>query len=140
MSKRAPLKVVIVGGGIGGLVLANCLQHTNIDFVVIEKRERLDPDTGASIGILPNGARILDQIDCYKDLLEATASMKTSGSHRHDGSLIGSISDSLQLMHVRYVSEIIKWIALNVLMSYENWLRRRVSRTHIVATYSRRPH
>ncbi|KAF7195175.1 FAD-dependent monooxygenase BOA8 [Pseudocercospora fuligena] len=101
MSKKAPLKVIIVGGGIGGLVLANCLQHTNIDFVLVEKRDRLDPETGASIGILPNGARILDQIGCYEDLLEATASMKTSGSHRHDGSLIGSISDSLQLMHVR---------------------------------------
>lgn len=105
MSQKAPLKVIIVGGGIAGLALANCLQNTNIEFVVIEKRETLDPETGASIGILPNGARVLDQIDCYEDLLKATASMKTSGSHRHDGSLIGNISDSLQLMHVRYVLE-----------------------------------
>ena len=42
----------------------------------------------------------------WQDLLKVTASMKTSGSHRQDGSLIGSISDSLQLMHVRYV---FKW-------------------------------
>lgn len=101
-AQKRPLKVIIVGGGIGGLVLANCLQHTNIEFTLVEKRDRLDVESGASIGILPNGARVLDQIGCYEDLLEATASMKTSGSHRYDGSLIGGISDSLQLMHVRY--------------------------------------
>lgn len=94
-------KVIIVEGGIGGLALADCLQQTGIEFVLVEKDKRLDPETGASIGILPNGARVLDQVGCYEDLLRVPASMKISGSHRHDGSLIGNIPDSLQLMHVR---------------------------------------
>lgn len=96
-------KVVIIGGGIGGLTLAISLQHAGIDFVVVEKGKCLDPQVGASIGILPNGARILDQIGCFDDLRDLTVSMEVSATRRADGSLIGSLSDTLKLIERRSV-------------------------------------
>ncbi|BCS05511.1 FAD-dependent oxidoreductase [Aspergillus luchuensis] len=62
-------RVVIVGGSIAGLTLAHCLLRNNIDFVVLESHADIAPQVGASIGILPNGARILDQLGLYDDVL-----------------------------------------------------------------------
>ncbi|KAE9368350.1 FAD/NAD(P)-binding domain-containing protein [Stipitochalara longipes BDJ] len=61
-------KVIIVGGGICGLTLANCLQHANIDFVVLESRDKIGLHPGAGVSIEPPGARILDQLGVYADL------------------------------------------------------------------------
>ena len=61
-------KVIIVGGGICGLALANCLQHANIDFVVLESREQIGLHPGAGVSIEPPGARILDQLGVYAEL------------------------------------------------------------------------
>jgi 2-polyprenyl-6-methoxyphenol hydroxylase-like FAD-dependent oxidoreductase len=47
----ANLRVIIVGGGIGGLTLANCLQHANIDFVLLESREKIGMHFGAGVGV-----------------------------------------------------------------------------------------
>jgi len=55
------LKVIIVGGSVAGLTLAHCLHHSNIDFVLLEARKEIAPQVGASIVVLPNGARVLDQ-------------------------------------------------------------------------------
>jgi len=64
------LRVIIVGGGITGLTLAHSLHHSNIDYVVLEKREEIAPQVGASIVVLPNGARILDQLGILDHLLD----------------------------------------------------------------------
>jgi 2-polyprenyl-6-methoxyphenol hydroxylase-like FAD-dependent oxidoreductase len=55
------LKVIIVGGSVAGLTLAHCLHHSSIDFVLLEARKEIAPQVGASIVVLPNGARVLDQ-------------------------------------------------------------------------------
>jgi 2-polyprenyl-6-methoxyphenol hydroxylase-like FAD-dependent oxidoreductase len=47
----ANFRVIIVGGGIGGLTLANCLQHANIDFVLLESREKIGMHFGAGVGV-----------------------------------------------------------------------------------------
>lgn len=62
-------RVVIVGGSIAGLTLAHCLLRNNIDFVVLESHADIAPQIGASNGIPPNGARILDQLGLYDDNL-----------------------------------------------------------------------
>ncbi|KAH0593199.1 hypothetical protein MHUMG1_08921 [Metarhizium humberi] len=61
-------KVIIVGGSVAGLVLAHCLQHLGIEYVVLEKRHEISPQEGASIGIMPNGGRILDQLGLYDQI------------------------------------------------------------------------
>ncbi|KAK1675242.1 hypothetical protein BDP55DRAFT_715840 [Colletotrichum godetiae] len=59
-------KIVIVGGSVAGLALANMLEKFNIDYVVLEAYPEIAPQVGASIGLLPNGLRILDQLGCYE--------------------------------------------------------------------------
>ena len=62
----ASFKVIIVGGSIAGLILAHCLERANIDYLVLEKHHEIAPQVGASVGIMPNGARILDQLGLLK--------------------------------------------------------------------------
>lgn len=72
MSKQRPtsFRVIIVGAGIGGLTLANCLQHAGIDFLVLERREKIGLHVGAGVAMEPNGDRILDQLGVRSDLEE----------------------------------------------------------------------
>jgi 2-polyprenyl-6-methoxyphenol hydroxylase-like FAD-dependent oxidoreductase len=61
-------RVVIAGASIAGLSLALALERSGIDFVVLEAHPSIAPQVGASIAVLPNGARVLDQLGCYKDI------------------------------------------------------------------------
>ncbi|KAI9655144.1 MAG: hypothetical protein M1821_005627 [Bathelium mastoideum] len=65
--EQQPCKVIIVGGSIAGLSLANMLERVGIDFVVLEAYKEIAPQVGASITIWPHFARILDQIGCWSN-------------------------------------------------------------------------
>ncbi|KAJ5175581.1 uncharacterized protein N7482_001458 [Penicillium canariense] len=65
---KPAFKVIIAGGSIAGLALAHCLYHAGIDFIVLEKRHEIGLQEGASVGIMPNGGRILDQLGLYSGL------------------------------------------------------------------------
>ncbi|CAK7205375.1 hypothetical protein SEUCBS139899_008145 [Sporothrix eucalyptigena] len=67
---KAGFKVLIGGGSITGLTLANMLQLYDIDFLVLEAWEEITPQVGASIGILPHGNRILDQLGLFQKILD----------------------------------------------------------------------
>jgi 2-polyprenyl-6-methoxyphenol hydroxylase-like FAD-dependent oxidoreductase len=69
--KHRHTTVLIVGGSIAGLTLANTLEQLGIDYLVLEKYRKIAPDVGASICIFPNGFRILDQLGCYNRIMEA---------------------------------------------------------------------
>ena len=60
--------VVIVGGGIAGLFLANALEQQEISYVLLESGKDIAPQLGASIGLLPHGFRLLDQIGVLSEL------------------------------------------------------------------------
>ncbi|KAK2048778.1 FAD/NAD(P)-binding domain-containing protein [Colletotrichum somersetense] len=66
---EAKRQVVIVGGGITGLTLALMLQNSGIDYLLLEAYGTVTPNVGASIGLYPNGLRILDQLGCWEDIL-----------------------------------------------------------------------
>ncbi|KAL8689123.1 MAG: hypothetical protein Q9218_005135 [Villophora microphyllina] len=66
---HSSFRIIIVGGSIAGLVLAHCLDRAGIDYVVLEGRDEIAPQVGASVGIMPNGARILDQLALF-DMVE----------------------------------------------------------------------
>jgi 2-polyprenyl-6-methoxyphenol hydroxylase-like FAD-dependent oxidoreductase len=57
-------KVIIVGGGVSGLTLANALERAQVDYVLLESKSEFAPVLGASIALGPNGNRILDQLSC----------------------------------------------------------------------------
>lgn len=63
-------QIAIVGGGIAGLVLANMLEQLDISYFVLESYSSIAPPSAASIGLMPNGLRILDQIGVYEKLQE----------------------------------------------------------------------
>lgn len=67
MAKK-PFTVLIAGGGIAGLTLANMLERIGVDYLILEAYREMAPQVGASIGILPNGSRVLDQIGLYEDI------------------------------------------------------------------------
>jgi 2-polyprenyl-6-methoxyphenol hydroxylase-like FAD-dependent oxidoreductase len=100
-SKRECFRVIISGGGIAGLSLANALQHAGIDYVLLEARGVIAPQVGASIGINPNGSRILDQLGCYDEILDKTEPLIWGGSHYENGDYIGVKSDGPQLIGAR---------------------------------------
>ncbi|KAK1462251.1 hypothetical protein CMEL01_14218 [Colletotrichum melonis] len=77
MAQHKPFKVVIVGGSIAGLTLANMLQVNDIDFVVLERHPEIAPQVGASIGLLPHGNRILDQLGVFDRLMALSTPVDT---------------------------------------------------------------
>lgn len=96
-------RVLIVGGSVAGLTLAHCLLKNGIDFVVLEANEDIAPPVGASIGILPNGARILDQLGLFDDVFDAVEPLQRSSFWGDSGNLIMS-SDTPKILTERYVS------------------------------------
>lgn len=71
MDTSKKFKVVIIGGSIAGLTLAHCLSKLGIDYVVLEKRREVAPQEGASVGIMPNGGRILEQLGLFDNVERA---------------------------------------------------------------------
>lgn len=65
---RTHKTVGIVGGGIAGLTLARMLELANIPYCLWEAYNSFMPSAGASIGLMPNGLRILDQIGVIGEL------------------------------------------------------------------------
>jgi 2-polyprenyl-6-methoxyphenol hydroxylase-like FAD-dependent oxidoreductase len=58
----APFTVIIIGGSVAGLTLANILERYDIEYILLEKYKEIGPQLGASIGILPYGSQVLDQL------------------------------------------------------------------------------
>ncbi|KAJ0355425.1 hypothetical protein COL154_011356 [Colletotrichum chrysophilum] len=75
-------KVIIVGGSVAGLTLANILERLGVDFTLLEAYPEIAPQVGASIGLLPNGFRILDQIQCYEPIREIAGDFYLQASYR----------------------------------------------------------
>lgn len=63
-------KVIIVGGSVSGLSLANMFEKFNIEYVLLEAHPGIAPQLGASMGLLPGGLHILDQLGCYDRIRE----------------------------------------------------------------------
>ncbi|KAB8202351.1 monooxygenase [Aspergillus parasiticus] len=113
-------RVVIVGGSIAGLTLAHCLLRNDIDFVVLEAHSEIAPQVGASIGIVPNGARILDQLGLFDDILATTEPLRESFYWNGEGNLIVR-NDTPQLIQKRHgypIAFIDRQVVLKVLYDH----------------------
>ncbi|KAM0281969.1 hypothetical protein ACHAO9_010450 [Fusarium lateritium] len=87
-------KVIIAGGGIAGLTLANMLERFGLDYVLLESHSAIAPPVGASIGMFPNGLRILDQIGCYepiKKLFGNTVPYNVNHTRGENGDILSSV-------------------------------------------------
>ncbi|KAI0168098.1 FAD binding domain protein [Pestalotiopsis sp. NC0098] len=103
MAGSDTFRVVIVGGGVAGLTLANMLEKFDIDYIILESHGDIAPAVGASIGLFPNGLRILDQIDCYERVLALPQRPITILYERNSQgkpfSKLANVSEQLQLRH-----------------------------------------
>ncbi|PTD06396.1 FAD-dependent monooxygenase ausM [Fusarium culmorum] len=79
------VEVIIVGGGVSGLTFAHCLRNAGINYVLLEKGAEICFRGGASIGLMPHGLRILDQLGVCDQILGLTAPMHTSMSRLPSG-------------------------------------------------------
>lgn len=98
--QKDKLRVIIVGGSIAGLTLAHCLHINNIDFVLLEGHEAIGPPLGAAIVLLPNGARILDQLGIADDLFAIWEPLQTGTTWNADGKVV-STGDGPKLLKMR---------------------------------------
>lgn len=101
MGHRSDFRVVIAGGGITGLTLANMLQLYGIDFVLLEASPDIVPQVGANITLLPSENRIFDQLGLYDKCLTLGALIDSFHFRDEFGISICEIRGLDQSMHER---------------------------------------
>ncbi|MDG2176003.1 MAG: FAD-dependent oxidoreductase [Gammaproteobacteria bacterium] len=89
--KSEPLRVAIVGGGIGGLFTANALISQGLDVTVYEQAPKLG-EVGAGIFVTPNSVRQLQRLSLEASVIQRGARVGAdSRYYHHDGSEIASV-------------------------------------------------
>ena len=81
------MKVIIAGGGIGGLTAALSLHAAGIDTVVYESAAQVLP-LGVGINILPNGARELIDLGLEEDMDEFAIRTSAMNYYTREGNLV----------------------------------------------------
>ncbi|KAH7033741.1 FAD binding domain protein [Microdochium trichocladiopsis] len=84
MAAHKPFKVIIAGGGVAGLTLAQMFEKFDIDYVLLEAYQDITPPVGASIGLMPNGLLVLDQIGCYEAVRKVAESANNGEAYTRD--------------------------------------------------------
>ena len=87
--------VGIVGAGVAGLCLAKMLEMIGISYILFESYRDIAPDSAASLGLMPNGLRILDQLG-LADHFDAFTVAHDKWEHR-DGNT-GSLYKTSRMM------------------------------------------
>ncbi|KAH7304768.1 FAD binding domain protein [Stachybotrys elegans] len=98
------LKVIIAGGGVAGLTMAIMLEKFDIDYVILEAYSKIAPPVGASVGLFPNGLRILDQLGCF-DEIKRKYNLQQRGNTCHRdkrGKLLAALPDEAGQYEVRH--------------------------------------
>jgi salicylate hydroxylase len=67
MKAKRPLRIVIVGAGIGGLAAACALRQRGFEVAIFERAEKLE-EVGAGLQIGPNGVRVLRALGLGEEL------------------------------------------------------------------------
>ncbi|CAG9948074.1 unnamed protein product [Clonostachys rosea f. rosea IK726] len=100
---ESKFRVLIVGGSVTGLTIANMLERAGIDYLVLEAYNEIAPQIGASIGLVASGLRILDQLGCAKDLIDLVdMPLENMFMRNGDGSLILHQKNSQEFFEERH--------------------------------------
>src|SRR5436190_5173166 len=81
---RSPLRVAVVGGGIGGVAAATALRQRGINVHLYEQAPALT-EVGAGVAIQPNGVRMLQRLGLRGELLRQGARFIDPQFRRPDG-------------------------------------------------------
>ncbi|PQE30540.1 FAD binding domain-containing protein [Rutstroemia sp. NJR-2017a WRK4] len=96
---QRPFKVLIVGGSVAGLTLANVLERGGIDFELFEKRE-VAPQLGQSILLLPCTLLVHEQLGIDKPTHEVGIPIGDREHWDHKGNLFCSSDELIRLQKV----------------------------------------
>jgi salicylate hydroxylase len=89
--QRKRIRVVVVGGGIGGLFAANALVSCGLDVSVYEQAPALG-EIGAGVFLTPNSVRHLQRVGLGPAVEKAGARVGTASHYfRHDGAPIAPV-------------------------------------------------
>ncbi|KAF7183628.1 hypothetical protein CNMCM7691_003907 [Aspergillus felis] len=86
----APFTVIIIGGSVAGLTLANILERYGIEYILLEKYNDIAPQLGASIGILPYGSMVLDQLGVEEKISSMCERLETQQMFGPDGECLNT--------------------------------------------------
>lgn len=105
--KNDPSKqVIVVGGGMAGITLALAFEQLHIKYALIEAHDNLVPNLGASVGLQPNGLRVLDQIGLLNQIEKHTIPLNYLRHLGADGELISEVN-ALSHFLSRYVRNVV---------------------------------
>ncbi|KAM0543616.1 hypothetical protein ACHAPJ_012203 [Fusarium lateritium] len=120
-------KVIVVGAGPTGLVLAHALQASGIDYVLVEQRSQVPPDPAYGLFIWPHIVRIFHQLGLL-DAVTAVALPMVGTIHMSDqGDVLHRDSGFEQLRALHgYPMQIFNRanFATTLLESLDNWQQR----------------
>ncbi|KAF9962580.1 hypothetical protein BGZ65_008700 [Modicella reniformis] len=87
------ITVTIVGGGIGGLTLANMFEKADISYIVLEKATHIRA-LGASLGLDASSLPVMEQLGLLQDFYEASNPVRHFNFHSDSLKPIGTIDFS----------------------------------------------
>ncbi|KAK7918324.1 hypothetical protein PG985_010198 [Apiospora marii] len=99
--KTEDFRVILVGGGPVALTAAHALSKAGIDYVILERRDQLDVDSGASVAVWPHNVRLLDQLGMLEEADRTYMPVLYKRNLRKDGSQI-SKSNMFQAMQINH--------------------------------------
>ncbi|KAF9570514.1 hypothetical protein EC968_001736 [Mortierella alpina] len=87
------IRVTIVGGGIGGLALANMFEKANISYIILEKATTIKA-LGSSLGLDASSLPVMEQLGLLDDFYKASNAVRHFNFHNEAIKSIGMIDFS----------------------------------------------
>ena len=87
------LRVTIVGGGIGGLALANMFEKANITYIVLEKATTIRA-LGSSLGLDATSLPVIEQLGLLDDFYRASKAVRHFNFYNDSLKTIGKVDFS----------------------------------------------
>ena len=106
------MKIVIVGGGIGGMALAAALRRVGFSALVLEQAPALG-EVGSGLGVLPSAVRALRSIGVADTLFSEAAPLQTMRIANHHGDDLVSLDLASLFQEVGAVGYVMRRTALH---------------------------
>ncbi|KAF9170313.1 hypothetical protein BGX21_009468 [Mortierella sp. AD011] len=87
------VRITIVGGGIGGLALANMFEKANISYIILERATKIRA-LGSSLGLDATSLPVMEQLGLLEDFYKASNPVRHFNFYNEEAKSIGRIDFS----------------------------------------------